>query len=232
MRFATAPTDGGRGGLADAGSYADLAAGIDRAQREAFDRGESAHTRKATMAEDVRPSAGDLLGSDGACPAVTVGTRTWKIGRPDQAAKARFEELVVAHAEANLTRVGGLLSPERRAAQEAWLYEQIAGRQYAAGGAMWEAVVAGPDANAVFLASLLQEHHPDATVADAGRLLAAAFGPVMRAMARVMPPFLSLMLADIPGLSAELTAARVEKAAAHYRAMAARSPAGPGSSPA
>ena len=137
------------------------------------------------MSEPV--SVQHLLGSTGAPAEIHVGPTVWKVGHPDQRAKARLEELVTQFARRELAANGAI---------DQWVarVEEGAYRTRADG---WSRVMRGPSADCLFLLSLLREHHPNASLADAESLAAGEPEQVRAAIVRVAPAFFGLVLADL-----------------------------------
>ncbi len=164
---------------------------------------------------------GPALGGKGSpCPVVCLpGGKPWKVGWPTQEAKEEFELIVAEHAVADLQRRKRMYSVQVFAQKEKELEARFAGGDHLAYGALWGAAIDGPDSMPMFLLSLLKEHQPTATFADAKILWKSGAVLVRRAMTLVMPPFVTLLVEDSPRLqeqerpqaAAELTAAILER---------------------
>lgn len=148
--------------------------------------------------EEIKNGAAFALGASGACPTVTSGDRTWTVGWPTQKAKTELEGLVVEVAIDNIERLKKYLSPTKYEQKCADVDRQIDAAQYLTGGALWRTHVAGRDGGALFLCALLREHHQDATLADARLLMSTEPRQVRHALARVVPPFFTLLVDAMP----------------------------------
>lgn len=129
------------------------------------------------------------LGAAGVPAEIHAGDRVYKVGHPTQRAKGRLEELVAQQARRDILRFGGSAAD--------WL-DRVEAGDYATLRPGWNRVMQSPAAGSLFLLSLLREHHPDATADDAARLDKAEPEQVRAALARVVPPFFELVLADVP----------------------------------
>lgn len=170
---------------------------------------------KEMRAEGVGPALG---GAGSPCPEIKVPGKTWKVGWPTQSAKIHHELLVAAHAEEELEARRGIYSREKFARKERELEEGLLAGEHHVGGAYWNRLVDGPDWNVVLLASLLKEHHPEATVADARALWAGEPRKVRVALAYVIPPFATALVNAAP-VPQEEKAAKALAMAALFRAL-------------
>lgn len=155
-------------------------------------------------------SVQDVLGAAGEPPRVVADGKTYTVGFPTQRAKARLEELVAASAVAAVADLKAALPPAAYAEQWAEVKELIRRREYRTGGSLWAEAMAGPGGGVLFLLALLRECHPDATEADARRLLAAAPEQVEAALARVTPVFIRAVAADL-GATRDQTEAALKR---------------------
>lgn len=142
------------------------------------------------------PGVGPSLGGSGACPTVTHGSKTWTIGHPTQKAKTVLEILTLEIAAENHEAALPALPPKMRARKEKEFGAAVDGGHWRTWGELWTAVNSGPDSNALFLLSLLREHHPDATLADARTLWRDSGRATARAFAVVIPSFFTLLVAE------------------------------------
>ncbi len=134
------------------------------------------------------------LGDAGPCPVVECRGKTWQVGWPTQRAKAQLEFLVVQQAKANLESLRPVLSAADWKAEQDSLTAAIRGGHWKTWGSLWQNVCDGPDTNNLFLASLLRERHPDATLGDAEVLWVESAEQVKDALAQVVPLFFALLV--------------------------------------
>ena len=168
------------------------------------------------MSEPVPPSVQNTLGAAGACPEIPLDGRVWRVGHPTQRAKAALEEFAASAAVNEVLSLKGVLPAAAYSELWAQTARDVQGRSFRTWGPGWQRVVFDPLNAHLFLWSLLRECHPDATEADAKRLMAAEPERVSLALARVVPDFFRLLLA---GLS--LTADQQTQAEAALAAFAA-----------
>lgn len=124
--------------------------------------------------------------------------KTWRLGHPDQRAKAELEKLVVALAEDNLAASKEVVSAARYAALEKRLDDHMLARRWQTWGDLWAQTVNGPDGFTLFLLSLLRPHHEGATLTDARALWLSANRRCRGALVMVLPGFFDLLAADLP----------------------------------
>lgn len=156
--------------------------------------------------ETTAPGVQQILGAAGACPEIVHGKRRWKVGHPTQAAKARLEKLAAKVALDEVRRLKDTLDPA--AYQEAFGEAVKSLKNYRTWRPGWQAVVFDPANSHLYLWSLIQEHHPDASEEDVLAICRDAPEEVVAAMAQVLPDFFRLLLSEIrPHLSPEAFAA-------------------------
>jgi hypothetical protein len=145
------------------------------------------------MTPDDAPSLGTILGGSGAPFPVEHAGRTYRIAAPTNQARDVFHKLVVAAAlkgaqQAEIDMPGlGCLDQFRR---------DYAAGKYKPGASGWREYGTGEKGNALFLAALLYQHHPDITPDAAEELYEAQPDAVGVALAEVMPPFFDILGAD------------------------------------
>lgn len=144
------------------------------------------------------PGVGPALGGSGACPRIVCGDKTWTVGWPTQKAKSALEIATLELAVANHEEACAHLPAKFVARKQKELDGAIDGGHWRTWGELWTSVNEGPDGNTLFLLSLLREHHPDATLADARKLWREKGGETVRAFAVVVPSFFELLVADRP----------------------------------
>lgn len=160
------------------------------------------------MTDDAKPAEGDILGGSAAPFPVEHAGRTWLVGAPTVGARDALNKFVVDHAM-RAARKSDTDVPGLGAFAE--FRSDHAQRKYRPGGTKWREWVTGEDGNALFLASLLYQHHPkEASVELAEELIREQPDAVAVALAEVTPDFFALLAADKrlpPELAAGFTAA-------------------------
>ena len=144
------------------------------------------------------PGVQTLLGAAGACPEIPHQGKVWRIGHPTQRAKAVLEELAVAKATAEIRALKNVVPADAYSELFAELTTRISAGDFRTWGTGWQRIVFGGVNAHLFLLSLLREHHRDATEDDARSLAANEPEQVQAALVRVVPGFLSLLLAGLP----------------------------------
>jgi hypothetical protein len=152
---------------------------------------------------DTPPVRGDgigpALGGEGSpCPVVEFGGQTWKVGWPTERARLRQEFLVAEYAENELKKQREFLDPRAFAAKWAALESDVRAGHHRVGGALWDSVFSGPAGMPVVLLALLREHHPEATLDTAWLLYYSGTDSVRMALAKVLPPFATLLVQTAP----------------------------------
>lgn len=177
---------------------------------------------------DTAPSIQQTLGAAGACPEIVLDGKTWTIGHPTQRAKAVLEELAAARAVGEVRALKNALPPDAYAETFRELTASIAAGEYKTWAAGWQRVVFGPGGSGLFLLSLLREHQPRATEADALHLATAAPDETTAALARVIPGFFELLLAGLALTPDQQAALRTAVDQAVTRLLPHTVPAGSG----
>lgn len=144
---------------------------------------------------DPTPGIQQQLAPDSALPEIPFGGRLYKVGRPDQDAKARLEKLVKRVVIDDVRVLRDALDPA--AYRELFDAKTANLRQYDTWRAGWQAVVFDPANAHLFLWSLLQSHQPAVAEADVKALAAGAPEEVQFALAQVMPDFFRETLAGV-----------------------------------
>lgn len=168
-----------------------------------------------------------LLGADSTvAPAFTFRGKEYRLTHPDQAAKARYESLIVAKEKQAINEAFrlGFITDEDRKAEMIALAGRIGSGDHAAGGSLWAKYHQGATATAgVALYHLSLLTVPDATgyrfatIADLPLALAMLAEPeVLVAFAEVLPRFLELVLGEVPGITPEALAALSAQMALAY----------------
>lgn len=173
------------------------------------------------------PGVQTLLAPDSALPEIPHGGTVWKVGRPDQDAKARLEKLVKRAAIEQVRALKDVLDPP--AYREA--FDRVTNnlRSYDTWGEGWQAVVGDPAHAHLFLWALLQAHHPTVSEEQVKRLADECPEEVGFALAQVLPDFfrafLVTLLAKVPP---ERRAEAAGKAEAYLTALGQQLSARPG----
>lgn len=165
------------------------------------------------------PGLGVMLGKGAE---IVCGGKAWKVGAPDQFAKERLEKLAAKVALEEVRRLKGTL--DHAAYQEAFgeVVRDLKGYRTWQPG--WQAVVMAPAGQHLFLLSLIQGPHPDATEEDVLGLFRDAPEEVAAAYAQVLPDFFTLLVAPLRQLLSPADVAKVEAALAALRARLAPTP--------
>lgn len=147
------------------------------------------------------PTEAELLGGSAMPFPVEHAGKTWLVGAPTVGARDALNKFVVVHARNSALKsdveVPGLGVHDQFKADHGQ-------RKYRPGGPKWREWVTGDDGNALFLASLLYQHHPkEASVDLAEELIREQPDAVAVALAEVIPGFFDLLAAD-KGLSPDL----------------------------
>lgn len=137
--------------------------------------------RRAPSAQYITMSPGPTIEADGA---------TWRLGFNTQNAKGRLEELVRAQVVRDGLRLKRELPPEEGELLWQDTRDSLAAGHYDTFEKGWFRVLKSSVGNRLFLLSLLQKHHPNATEADALHLLTNHRDQVEAALAVVSPDFL------------------------------------------
>lgn len=134
------------------------------------------------------PSAQYITGDPG--PTITMGSKVWRLGFNTQNAKGRLEELIRTHVVRDALKLRGDIGGE--AGEQYWqdARDALAAEHYHTFEKGWFRVLKSNVGNRLFLLSLLQKHHPDATEADALALLTQESEQTEQAMAVVSPTFI------------------------------------------
>lgn len=134
-------------------------------------------------------SVGDALGNSGECPVVTWRGKPYRVAFATDRTLARLEILVAAAATAEAEELAAALPPEQGEAQRKAVRSMLAGKAHRAGGSLWADVLNGPDGPVLQLLAFLRHHHPGASHADAGAMIAEEPAQVEAALAVVSPDF-------------------------------------------
>ena len=146
---------------------------------------------------------------------IELDGKVWKVAHPTRAARDALAAMVLQHAWANLKQTQTVL-PDGYAELLAEMVRLIGAEEYKTGGKAWGATVNGPSGNALFVLSLLREHHPDASLKDARKLIGHRPDDVQVALAALVPGFFLLVGEDDeipPERRAEMAALAAEAGA-------------------
>jgi hypothetical protein len=144
------------------------------------------------------PGIGPALGDAGAHPTVTLDGKTWTVGHPTQKAKSELELFVIAAAKKNLADLRPTMSEAEWVQEQEELRLQLYGRAWQTWGKLWAALTNGPLGDALFLASLLKDQHPEVTLDAAERLWLGANDDCRLALSIVVPDFFALLVMYLP----------------------------------
>ena len=153
-----------------------------------------------------------LLGdASGVRPAFDFAGQSYRVGQPTQAAKARYESLIVACERDAIERMAadGMLAPAEKRDAYATLTRQVQEQATRVGGAVWADYFAGPKRTlglALYYLSLVEVADaaaPGGFRAAAVRDLEAGVGMLADeaaglAFAEALPPFVKLLLEALP----------------------------------
>jgi hypothetical protein len=147
------------------------------------------------VSDSPTPGIGQMLANSNAPIEIPVGVRVWKVAYPDQDAKDRLEKLVAKAALNEVRRLKGVLD----AAEYAELFSEATRalpecRTWRAG---WQRYVFDPAYAHLFLWSLLQAHHPNATERDVIGLMKEVPEEVTAALVQVIPDFFRVLLSGL-----------------------------------
>lgn len=158
--------------------------------------------------EILADGVGIALGGKGApCPVIKFWDKVWKVGWPTYESHLQLELLVAEYAE-NINEQRKKRKTKTQAAKlDAELENKIQGGSHKVFGSLWSSTIDGPDGMSICLLSLLLEHQPNATLADARILWGSAARQVRLALAQVMPSFCNL-LCESPLIEEELRAVK------------------------
>lgn len=186
-------------------------------------------TKKSAPPSDGAPEAPGIqaqLGAAGACPVVRWRGKPYKVGHPTQEAKARLEELAAQAAVARVEALEGKVGAAAFARMTDRVCDRVAANEYVTWAAGWQEVV-WRDGGALFLLSLLHEHHPELTPADAAAMKAECAAQYGAALARVLPGFFELLLGELEAPPERKARARAELGAALAKFTATHTPPPP-----
>lgn len=131
----------------------------------------------------VAPGVTHLTAGPG--PTIVCDGKTWRVGFAKQKAKALLENLFREHALR--------FSRENETPAEYQETKDMArGGHYRTFAPGWNAMLGTPDGTVLYLLSLLQHNHPEATFADAARMFSMAPDEVDNALVEVSPNFFKL----------------------------------------
>jgi hypothetical protein len=130
-------------------------------------------------------------------PTITTGGKTWRLGFNTQNAKGRLEELIRSQVVRSALQIRVELSSEL--GEQYWqdAQDSLAAQHYSTFGKGWFRVVKSAIGSKLFLLSLMQRHHPDATEADAAYLLANEPEQTEAALVVIAPDFFHAAMVQI-----------------------------------
>jgi len=141
------------------------------------------------------PSVSETLG----LPAeVKHGKDVYKLGPPNQLAKAYLEKSLAANAVKAVAELQDVLPAKEYKAMFDAVVAKVAGRGYATGSQGWFEQLSGVDGTWSFILSLFRVNHPDMTLEQAKTIGKESEADLAVAMAHVVPDFFALALPDLP----------------------------------
>lgn len=157
-------------------------------------------------------------------PTVHCGGKVWRLGFNTQDAKGRLEELIRSHVVRNAAKDMRTLGGED--GERVWLMESKRVKQgyYATFAAGWSEMLNSPEGGLLYVQSLLQEHHPEATPDDAQRLLVDEPQQTEAAVTVISPDFFAAVAVQ-KGARPDDARAFGEAIAKQLRTGATREPA-------
>ena len=126
-------------------------------------------------------------------PTIECDGKTWRLSFNTQDAKGRLEDLIRAHVVRDALKskraLGGAEGDEayRTATQP------LEDGEYDTFGERWKALLSKPAGSLLFLLSLLQKNHPDATIEDARKLYIREQEQTESALFAISPDFFAAM---------------------------------------
>lgn len=174
----------------------------------------------------------DALGSAGECPRFEWRGKTYKVGFPDDRAKARLEELVAQAETAAVVSLKGAIPDDDYRTQLADLGRQLrAGvrEQRTKAGKLWREYMFGRNREqgfVLYLLALVQGEHPEVTETTLTAMLEESGDLLLLAADRVVPGFFDFLAAQM-GVPPEVLAPVKERmTAALHDLLAGRTPSG------
>jgi hypothetical protein len=134
-----------------------------------------------------------------------------------QDAKGRLESLIAAHVWDKEYKTADAMPPQIAERHLDRLQRRFDSGHYATKSAGWQEVLMTADGVVLFVLSLLQEHHPDLTPADALAIFSDNPREVKRALRTVAPDFFKAVLRQLGA-----TEAAIESQAADLETLAAQ----------
>lgn len=144
--------------------------------------------------KEPAPGVQQMLGSSGECPTIRWGGKVYKLGHPNQTAKARLEDIASDAAVARIEAKEGKIKAKTFKSMLDRVCDRVCAGEFKTWASGWQETVWG-DGGALFALSLFREHHPDMTPEDVGKLIEACGGQYRIALAKVLPDFFEMLLA-------------------------------------
>lgn len=166
-----------------------------------------------------------MLGTAGTCPQFLWRGKSYTVGFPDDAAKARLEELIIRAETAAVLALKPLIPAEEYSRKLDRLARQNRSREYRTrSGSLWIEYMVGENRAqgfVLYVLSLLQAHHPELTDADVIIMLEECREFLTMAVDRVVPDFFGWLAAEL-GLSPDTILKATEDAQTILRHYVAR----------
>lgn len=139
------------------------------------------------MTADTPPSVCDAVGNAGPLPVVNWNGKAWAVGRPTPATLAFLEVELAAAAYRRVLAMKRSVTAVEFAEMKAAVLADIGDNKFAFNQPRFWGSMSGPDGTAILLWASLTVRHPEATLADAKRMLREAADEVDLAMAITTP---------------------------------------------
>ena len=161
------------------------------------------------------PNVGVQLGAAGSPAEIICNGKTWRFGHPTQKAKERLEKLATAKAAHEIRRLKSDLDPATYDELFTALIDRITNGEYRTWKSGWHNTVTARDGSGfvLFLLSLLQEYHSQATEKDVEEIARYTPEEIRLAFAQLLPPFF-LFLVETTDVGEEQKAGAREAMAA------------------
>lgn len=159
------------------------------------------------------PSVQQMLGEPSDVP---FDGKVYKLGPPNQRAKAILEELVAQHTVEAITKLKGVLPPGQYRELFDSLTGKLAANKHATGGELWGETLSTAGGSILFTLSLFRVNHSTMTVAECETVAAGADDVLAAALVRQVPGFFDVAFPNLPPevrkAQAAVMAAEMEKA--------------------
>jgi hypothetical protein len=160
------------------------------------------------------PSVQQILG----LPAeIKVGEKVWKLGPPNQRAKAILEELFAGDAVEEAMRLERSMPPAVWQKHDRMVLARIDAKEYATGGDGWLAKFGSPATQHLFVLSLFRVNHSDMTAEDLKKVSEVAGPKLEAALVRQVPGFFDVLFPNMTPEQREQLGTTFQAAVANLR---------------